>query len=261
LIKRYRDYPFPGAFTSLEEANEYMRQLYAALVEEHRDRNRDFSVYLPYIDEDDMASDSSDYVPTQQSVKKYVDDSVVTDHGGLSGRADDDHDQYLLVDGTRAMIADLDMGGSNFTNTGACARAYLTAAQDNITNNTNTKVTLDTESFDLDADFDIATNYRFTAPVTGYYHIDARIGWSGTTANSKYQCRVYKNGTAGTLVAYDMRVSDDGGEDVVPRISDVIALTANDYLELWAYHNDGGNTPDLVTGEYNTFLTARLVRI
>jgi len=34
--------------------------------------------------------------------KKYVDDSVVSDHGLLTGLADDDHTQYILVDGTRA---------------------------------------------------------------------------------------------------------------------------------------------------------------
>lgn len=33
------------------------------------------------------------------------------DHGNLSGLSDDDHPQYLLADGTRAMSADLNMGG------------------------------------------------------------------------------------------------------------------------------------------------------
>jgi len=35
----------------------------------------------------------------------------VTDHGALTGLTDDDHTQYLLVSGTRAMTGDLDMGG------------------------------------------------------------------------------------------------------------------------------------------------------
>jgi len=41
--------------------------------------NKEFAVstdVLPSIDEDDMASDSADHVPTQQSVKKYVDDNA-----------------------------------------------------------------------------------------------------------------------------------------------------------------------------------------
>lgn len=40
----------------------------------------------------------------------------VTDHGNLSGLADDDHTQYLLVDGTRVMASGLDMGGYSISN-------------------------------------------------------------------------------------------------------------------------------------------------
>ncbi len=51
--------------------------------------------------------------------RKNPDDSIVslesqgiTDHGGLSGLADDDHTQYLLISGARAMSGDLDFGGN-----------------------------------------------------------------------------------------------------------------------------------------------------
>lgn len=42
----------------------------------------------------------------------------VTDHGNLTGLSDDDHTQYLLVSGTRAMSGDLDMGTQAITNVG-----------------------------------------------------------------------------------------------------------------------------------------------
>ncbi len=38
------------------------------------------------------------------------------DHGNLAGLADDDHPQYLLIDGTRAMTGSLDAGGNILTN-------------------------------------------------------------------------------------------------------------------------------------------------
>ena len=41
-----------------------------------------------------------------------------SDHGGLTGLADDDHTQYLLVDGTRAMSGTLDMGNNNIQDIG-----------------------------------------------------------------------------------------------------------------------------------------------
>lgn len=42
----------------------------------------------------------------------------VTDHGALSGLNDDDHTQYLLTNGSRAMSGSLDMGGNNISNVG-----------------------------------------------------------------------------------------------------------------------------------------------
>ena len=49
-----------------------------------------------------------------------IDSSMINfgaiDHGGLSGLGDDDHTQYLLVSGTRAMTGTLDMGTFKVTN-------------------------------------------------------------------------------------------------------------------------------------------------
>ena len=42
--------------------------------------------------------------------------AVATDHGALSGLADDDHAQYLLADGSRALAGAWDMGSQNLTN-------------------------------------------------------------------------------------------------------------------------------------------------
>lgn len=41
------------------------------------------------------------------------------DHGGLTGLADDDHSQYLLVDGTRAMTGNLTLSGDRTITTSA----------------------------------------------------------------------------------------------------------------------------------------------
>lgn len=52
----------------------------------------------------------------------HIDASMLNDadvdHGALGGLGDDDHPQYLLVSGTRAMAGDLDMGGNAVTNVG-----------------------------------------------------------------------------------------------------------------------------------------------
>lgn len=54
--------------------------------------------------------------------------AAVSDHGSLSGLGDDDHPQYLLIDGTRAMSGNLDIGSNQIDNV-----ANGTAAQDAVT--------------------------------------------------------------------------------------------------------------------------------
>ena len=47
------------------------------------------------------------------ATKKYVDDNGVTDHGALTGLADDDHPHYLLASGARNIIGDIRITGSH----------------------------------------------------------------------------------------------------------------------------------------------------
>lgn len=54
----------------------------------------------------------------ESSFTKIFGGSLITDHSSLSNLAADDHPQYLLEDGTRAMSGDLDMGVSAITNVG-----------------------------------------------------------------------------------------------------------------------------------------------
>ena len=53
--------------------------------------------------DDTLSGDSDSAVPTEQAVKAYVDGGAggTLDHGLLTGRDDDDHTLYSLVDGTR----------------------------------------------------------------------------------------------------------------------------------------------------------------
>jgi hypothetical protein len=51
-----------------------------------------------------------------QIVARSVFNDALIDHGGLIGIADDDHTQYLLADGTRALAGAWDMGSQALTN-------------------------------------------------------------------------------------------------------------------------------------------------
>ena len=57
----------------------------------------------------------------------FIDASGI-DHGGLAGLGDDDHTQYILVDGTRAFTGDQSMGSNQLTNVGDPTSATIDGA-------------------------------------------------------------------------------------------------------------------------------------
>jgi hypothetical protein len=56
--------------------------------------------------------------------------TIPADHGSLTGLSDDDHTQYLLINGTRAMTGTLDMGSNNITTTGTISGINVTSGTD-----------------------------------------------------------------------------------------------------------------------------------
>ena len=84
--------------------------------------------------------------------------------------------------------------------TGPAFSAYLNANQ-TLTNNTFTKVQINTKVFDTNTNFDNTTNYRFTPTVAGYYQFTA---YSSSISSSLNQLGLgqlifYKNGTSTSL--------------------------------------------------------------
>lgn len=76
------------------------------------------------LDEDNMVSDDASALATQQSIKAYVDGQIATisggsfDHGNLQGLTNDDHTQYLLADGSRALTGTWGYGAQSISGTG-----------------------------------------------------------------------------------------------------------------------------------------------
>ena len=67
--------------------------------------------------------------------------------------------------------------------TGIGARAYLSADQDNLVSGTATKVTLDTENYDLGGDF---ASDKFIAPRAGTYLVTANVRFKSLVADKLY---------------------------------------------------------------------------
>ena len=151
---------------------------------------------------------------------------------------------------------DLDFPADRTIKTDVKASAYLSANQENLTNNTWTKVTLDAENFDVGSDFD-TTNSRFTAPVTGYYQVSAQVTWysSSAVADKRYMIKIYKNGDTDLLMN---TVHSSLASSLSNVISCLIYLSANDYIELWANQGSGVDTVDIYGGSKLTYMTVHL---
>lgn len=131
--------------------------------------------------------------------------------------------------------------------------AYNSATQ--AVNAGNTKVTLNTKQYDTGNNFDAATNYRFTAPVAGFYSFNGGVNTSPYTNSTNY-AMIYKNGTEVRRGASLVSGTTSGNWQSTVRIDNLPMLTG-DYVELWFYES-GGSGQTLNNGFYCTYLEGYL---
>jgi len=137
------------------------------------------------------------------------------------------------------------------------ARVHLSADQLNISSGAATKVLLDTEDYDPGGNFDSVTNYRFIAPVSGYYQVIAGIRYENLVADKPYYCMVKRSGT----VILRSLCHTASTSEVASGCSDVVYLTAGQYLELFAYHVAGVDTVDIDGDPADTYMSVHLLSI
>jgi hypothetical protein len=101
------------------------------------------------------------------------------------------------------------------------------------------KVQFDTKNYDTSSNFDAVTNFRFTAPIAGFYHFNWVVGIpvAGTTDNV---AAIYKNGTAWAWGSENTAGGSGGSLE--------IQAAANDYFEIFVIGNgtaaaNVGNAP------------------
>jgi hypothetical protein len=147
---------------------------------------------------------------------------------------------------------------STFAGTGPAFRATLTGNQ-TITNNTNTKIQFNSETFDTNTCYDPTTNYRFTPTTTGYYQVNLFLSFTVTDGRQYfYQPYIYKNGSSEASVQTGF-LANAGGR-ATASISVVIYLNGTtDYIEFYVYTYD---YTALSTTQVNTnsVVSAALVR-
>ena len=159
--------------------------------------------------------------------------------------------QVLTADSTAATgLAWATAAGSS----GPAFRAFRSGTDQNITENTNTKVQFNGETFDTDNCFDSTTNYRFTPNKAGYYEVTCQIGYVGS--GNFGGINIYKNGTS---VSSNRDASQEGFG--YAQVVDLISMNGStDYLEGYAYIQASGATERVVEGTTASFFNAVWIR-
>ena len=125
-----------------------------------------------------------------------------------------------------------------------------------VSNQTWTKVALNTKDFDTNSNFDATTNYRFQPTVAGYYQLSSFV--SGPSNSTQNQITaIYKNGS---IYKYLGAVQNLNATAVVnDGVSGSMLISLNgstDYVELWVYQQTG-STVNTAGSAYLTGFLAR----
>ena len=116
------------------------------------------------------------------------------------------------------------------------AQAYRATTNQSIPATTLTKIQFNATYDSSGSDFDTGTNYRFTAPRDGLYHISGMVYMDAMSSSTYAQIHLYKNGSSyrqGQLAICTAGIS------VAPcRIDSDLWLDSGDYIELYAYQSD-----------------------
>jgi hypothetical protein len=141
-------------------------------------------------------------------------------------------------------------------------RAYQTSSQ-SISDTTDTKMTLNAETFDTASCFNNTgstvggnPSYSFMPNVAGYYQINGRVGMASATYNWGF-CSIYKNGT---LVARGSASNTTSFSGSV--VSDVIYLNGStDYINMYMIIAGTSSSTENPSGAgFMTYFSGALVR-
>lgn len=111
------------------------------------------------------------------------------------------------------------------------------------------KITFNTEDYDTNNNYDNVTNFRYTAPVSGFYHFSGGLEVQVVGA---LLIILYKNG-----LAYH-RGSRSGNAGIQAVIfSDSVQVAAGDYFEMYTFY-DGTNAIDVNSADTQPYFAGEL---
>ena len=120
-------------------------------------------------------------------------------------------------------------------------RVRLSSNQ-SISNDTWTKIQFNTEDWDTNTAYDNSTNYRFTVPtgLSGKYLFCYTAVIGDLNDGKRGAVRLYLNGS-GNNYGRENSYSSSTGANTYSNGQLMVDLSASDYVELYAYQNNGNS--------------------
>jgi len=136
---------------------------------------------------------------------------------------------------------------------GPAFSAYVGSNQ-SVSHATYTKLSVNTEEFDTNSNYDSVTNYRFTPTVAGYYQVNGQIALNGGWTSAILM--VFKNGSR-----FKDGVSPNGASMFYVNVATLVYLNGStDYIELYVYQATGSTQTVSGTYAYDSYFQAAMVR-
>jgi len=134
-------------------------------------------------------------------------------------------------------------------------KAYVSTSADDqaIADQTRVRINFDAESYDVGGNYD-TSNYKFTAPIAGIYHFDAKLLWDTNytldtgdwEAEERHDIYLIKNDgnanpASGNIEVAKLDLVSGAITDnfVMSSVSSDLKLNAGDYIEVAVWQNSG----------------------
>ena len=134
------------------------------------------------------------------------------------------------------------------------AQMFRDGNQGSFPNNSTSKVELNGTSFSSGGTVDNSTNHRFTPGVAGKYFCHGSVKFDTGDSNDKINIQIYVRGSQ-TLEnqSTSLGAQSSSARDQNYTVSGIVDLGATDYVELFAFQNQGSSIT-ITGGAGKTFL-------
>jgi hypothetical protein len=122
----------------------------------------------------------------------------------------------------------------------------------------NNRINIDTKAFDPGACHDVTTNYCYTAPVAGFYHVSGQVRPLYPTSGTEAGLFIAPPGSPTPLIDGDFQYTEAANTYPSLSVDGIIQLAAGQQISLWSY---GSSAYSLYVGNgaSDNFLSVTLV--